>query len=263
MLDCNPYDNANRLALTCSVEGPINPGFSVLWFRKRTNSNENEQFRPLQPGVAFHTSINSLANGAVQFRRVSSQITLTGLNMVNDVGDYWCQVRLENGSLFQERSNVLTLGTENQYLGLSRCGSVVLVEEMRCLQTLQDLATGVTDSSIPTTNTGSVVQPTAPSPELSQTTVPTAPSPELSETTVPTAASPELSETTVPTAPSPELSETTSDPVGGPEKTSNDLALYAVIAVSVVFCVVFVILIIIIVVLCRKKCGPVKFKTEG
>ena len=145
--------------------------------------------------------------------------------MVNDVGDYWCQVRLENGSLFQERSNVLALGSENQYLGLSRCGSVVLVEEMKCLQTLQDLATDGTDSSVPTINTGSVVQPTAPSPELS---------------------------------------ETTGDPVGEPERTRNNLAaLYAVIAVIVVFCVVIVTLTIIIVVLYRKKCGPVRFKTEG
>ena len=222
-LDCNPYDNVNGLALVCSIEGPINPEFSVLWFRKRTNSNENEQISSFQSGVDFSTSTSALANGAAQFRRVSSRITLTGLNMVNDVGDYWCQVRLENGFLLQERSNVLALGSENQYLGLSRCGSVVLlVDEMKCLQTLQDLATAGTDSRVPTINTGSVIQPTAPSPELS---------------------------------------EKTGDPVGEPERTRNILAaLYAVI---IVFCIVIVTLTIITVVLCRKKCGPVRFKAEG
>ena len=55
---------------------------------------------------------------------------------------------------------------------------------------------------------------------------------------------------------------------GGPdeesESGSNNLAaLSAVIAVIVVFCIVIVTLTIIIVVLYRKKCGPIKFKTEG
>jgi hypothetical protein len=43
----------------------------------------------------------------------------------------------------------------------------------------------------------------------------------------------------------------------------NLAALYAVIAVIAVFCIVIVTLTIIIVVLYRKKCGPVRFKTEG
>ena len=43
----------------------------------------------------------------------------------------------------------------------------------------------------------------------------------------------------------------------------NLVALYAVVAVIAVFCIVIVILTITIVVLYRKKCGPVRFKTEG
>ena len=43
----------------------------------------------------------------------------------------------------------------------------------------------------------------------------------------------------------------------------NLVALYAVVSVIAVFCIVIVILTITIVVLYRKKCGPVRFKTEG
>ena len=43
----------------------------------------------------------------------------------------------------------------------------------------------------------------------------------------------------------------------------NLAALYAVVVVIAVFCVVIVALTIVIVVLYRKKCGPVRFKTEG
>ena len=46
-------------------------------------------------------------------------------------------------------------------------------------------------------------------------------------------------------------------------RDSNLAVLYAVIAVIVVFCIVIVTLTIIIVVLYRKKCGPIKLKTEG
>ena len=43
----------------------------------------------------------------------------------------------------------------------------------------------------------------------------------------------------------------------------NLVALYAFVAVIGTFCIVIVILTITIVVLYRKKCGPVRFKTEG
>ena len=154
-LTCNPYDEANRLRLTCTVEGPIFPRFTVIWFRNVASGDE--QLRASQARVEI---VEGESGGNTQFTRRSSQLLLTGLNQADDVGDYWCQVRLNNGSSFQERSNMLTLNTEAVYLalGFSRCVGSQVIGRENCL-TLQTMAPTMTDSGTPS-NSGSTPQTT-------------------------------------------------------------------------------------------------------
>ena len=157
-LTCNPYDGANRLRLTCTVEGPNSPRFTVIWFRRVASGDE--QLTNSQSGVNIDVRETSVAGGNTQFTRRSSQLLLTGLNQVDDIGDYWCQVRLNNGSSFQERSNTLTLNVEAVYLefGFSRCEGSQVIDKVDCL-TLQTMAPTVTDNGA-SSNSGSTPRTT-------------------------------------------------------------------------------------------------------
>ena len=212
------------MALTCTVEGPNSPTFSTIWFRRR--NNRDEELQDSQQRVDIYVTVSPNQGGTAQFTRRGSRLSLSPLNEVNDVGQYWCQVRLENGTLFQEKSNILTLSAEEEYQYLSPCGSLDdEIEQMNCLQILQIMGPSGIDGDTSTT-AGSVVLP-------------------MSSFSLP-------------------LTPTAGGPVEEPESGSKNLAaLYAVIAVIVVFCIVIVTLTIIIVVLYRKKCGPIKLKTEG
>ena len=175
-----------------------------------------------QQRVVIAVGTSSVAGGAAQFTRRSSRFALTELEEVNDFGEYWCQVRpVNNGTVFEEKSNILNLGNEAQYQGLRRCMGSNVVDQIDCLHVLQ-IDNAPTDS-------GAVVQPTSSS-DLS------------------------------PTPSNVASAGVTEEPE---DSRKNLAALYAVIAVIAVFCIVIVTLTIIIVVLYRKKCGPVRFKTEG
>ena len=214
-LNCNPYDGA-RLVLTCTAEGPSTPSFSVIWMRQRNGIDEG--LRGSQRGIMIevHTDGRSL--------RRSSRLTVDKLSEVDAVGDYWCQVELDNGTVLQRKSNILTLSSEAQYQGLGRCNGSQVVDKVDCIHPPQVTVPGVSDALTP--NTGPMVQTTASSSNLS-------------------------------------LTPQSTDGAMGEPGSMNLAALYAVVAVIVVFCLVIVTLSIIIVVLYRKKCGPVRFKTEG
>ena len=153
----------------------------------------------------------------------TSRLIIKRLNEVNDVGDYWCQVRLQNGTVLPKKSNILTLSSEAQYQGLGPCDGSQVVDKEDCILPSQVTVPGVTDTLTP--NTGPVVQTTASSSNLSLT---------------------------------PQSTDGAMEEPG----SKNLVALYAVVAVIVVFCLVIVTLSIIIVVLYRKKCGPFRF-TRG
>ena len=163
--------------------------------------------------VSINVGETSVAGGAAQFTRRSSRFALFDLDQMNDVGEYWCQVRLENNeTLLQGKSNILVLYNETHYHA-GRCEGSSFVEQIHCIDPF------VTNNALTES-----VQP-APFPEVSPT---------------PDSMAEELE-----------------------DSGKNLAALYAVIAVIAVFCIVIVTLTIIIVVLYRKKCGPVRFKTEG
>ena len=123
--------------------------------------------RDSQQRVVIAVGASSIAGGATQFTRRSSRFTLSELEEVNDVGEYWCQLRLiNNGTLFQERSNILNLGTEAQYQGLRLCMGSSVVDKIDCLNVLRIVNP---DDNAPT-DSGSVVEPTSFS-ELSPTPI--------------------------------------------------------------------------------------------
>ena len=163
--------------------------------------------------------MSSDIGGIAQFRRRASRFTLTELDQVNDIGEYWCQVKLENnGTVLKEKSNITVLYNEAHYLDqdLSQCDGSSFVDQRDCLHPQQITVPFDTDDNAQT----DVMQPTS----------------------------------------SPISDNIAEEPK---ESRKNLAALYAVIAVIAVFCIVIVTLTIIIVVLYRKKCGPVRFKTEG
>ena len=163
-------------------------------------------------------NVEATSGGAAQFTRRSSRFTLIGLDQMNDVGEYWCQVRLENnGTILQEISDISILYSEAHYQGLGRCNGPSSIEQRDCIQ--------ITDPFVTDRNAQTESVQSAPFPEVSST---------------PDGMAEELE-----------------------DSGKNLAALYAVIAVIAVFCIVIVTLTIIIVVLYRKKCGPVRFKTEG
>ena len=143
------------MALTCTVEGPNSPTFSIIWFRRR--NNRDEELQDSQQRVDIYVTVSPNQGGTAQFTRRGSRLSLSPLNEVNDVGQYWCQVRLENGTLFQEKSNILTLSAEEEYQYLSPCGSLDdEIEQMNCLQILQIMGPSGIDGDTSTT-AGSVV----------------------------------------------------------------------------------------------------------
>lgn len=95
---------------------------------------------------------------------MSSRLALTSLDEVNDVGDYWCQVKLDNGTVFQEKSNKLTLRTADAYRSLSRCTGSSVVNEISCLRMFQINGLDVTNGGISvwTTTSSSDISPTGP-----------------------------------------------------------------------------------------------------
>ena len=145
-LSCNPYDLINRLALTCSVEGPNTPIFSIVWFRRTNGALRDEELQITQSRVLIDVKKTLPA----QFTRVSSRLTLTGLNDVTDVGVYWCQAKLENGTIFPERSTTLTLSNEDRYRFLSRCSGSSVLDAISCISVQQTIGPIVTDGGIST-----------------------------------------------------------------------------------------------------------------
>ena len=144
-LKCNPYD-ATRLVLTCLVEGPSTPSFTIIWMRERNGIDE---------GLGSQTGIDIDAeNLNINSRglRRSSRLTVNGLSEVDDVGDYWCQVSLRNGTVLQKKSNILTLSSEAQYQGLGPCGGSQFVDKEDCIHPPQVTVPGVTDADTTTPN---------------------------------------------------------------------------------------------------------------
>ena len=96
--------------------------------------------------VSISVQATSNPEGTAKFTRHASRFTLFDLDQMNDVGEYWCQVRLENnGTVLQEKSNILILYGEARYQGLHRCNGSGFVEQIDCLHTLQIIHSFITD----------------------------------------------------------------------------------------------------------------------
>ena len=217
-LNCNPYDGA-RLVLTCTVEGPSTPSFTIIWMRQR--NDVDERLHGSQIGVMIDVTTVNIGQIIL---RCTSRLTVNGLSEVDDVGDYWCQVRLQNGTVLQKKSNILTLSSEAQYQGLGPCGGSQFVDKVDCIHPPQVTVPGETDTLTP--NTGPVVQTTASSGNLSLT---------------------------------PQSTDGATEEPG----SKNPAAFYTIVAVIVVSYLVAAVLSITILVSIqyKKKCDPLTVKT--
>ena len=138
-LNCNPFE-ATRLVMTCTAEGPRTPSFSVIWTRQRNGIDE--VLHGSKIGIMIDATIVNIS----EILRRSSRLTVNGLSEVDDVGDCWCQVRLQNGTVLQKKSNILTLSSEAQYKGLGPCGGSQFVDKEDCIHPPQVTVPGVTDA---------------------------------------------------------------------------------------------------------------------
>ena len=144
-LNCNPYDGA-RLVLISTAEGPSTPSFTIIWMRQRNGIDE--RLRGSQIGIMI--DVDTTNSEQFYFQRRTSRLTVNGLSEVDDVGDYWCQVRLQNGTVLQRKSNILTLSSEAQYQGLGRCGGSQFVDKVDCIHPPQVTVPGVSDADTTT-----------------------------------------------------------------------------------------------------------------
>ena len=87
-LTCNPY-NATRLVMRCTADGASTPSFTIIWMRERNGID-----RRLNDS---HIDVIRLNDG--QTLKCTSRLIMKRLNEVDDIGDYWCQVRLQNGTV--------------------------------------------------------------------------------------------------------------------------------------------------------------------
>ena len=219
MLDCNPYENT-RLSLICTAEGPFTPILTVIfiWMRRRDGSDEI-----LVDSQQRVTIVNNITISMQLIVRHDSRLTVSELSETADTGEYWCQVRLPNGTVLQKKSNVLTLDNEAQYRSRAPCSGSQVVDKEECIPPLQvtlPVATDATDTQTP--DPGSAAQTTVPSTS--------------------------------------QVPQVTGDATEEPESKAD---FYAIVAVIVVFCILIVALSIIIVMLCKRKRGPVRFKTRS
>ena len=106
-------------------------------------NNKYEELQSSQPRV----TIDVTQTVPTQFIRRSSRLTLNGLNEANDTGIYWCQVRLQNGTTFEEKSKILSLGMAERYQLLSRCMGSSVVDQRNCLRVLRTTGPEVTDGT--------------------------------------------------------------------------------------------------------------------
>lgn len=125
-LPCDPYGN-NKLITECTVTGPIN-SFSIQWAERSldggniilTDSNSGSS----ESDVAIEAMNMGHSNGEEQ--SVRSRLTISGL--ANRIAQYWCQVRLTNGTVLEHTSNVLQLLVDSTYSSQGNCDEEPLSE---------------------------------------------------------------------------------------------------------------------------------------
>ena len=103
-------------------------------------------------GQLGHTTIHQSSSnfssdivGQVEFVRVASRLSISPVSE-EDVGQYWCQVLLENGTTIAEKSNVFKLSTEEDYAQFLACKGTNSVAQRDCVAS----ENGEVDLSFPT-----------------------------------------------------------------------------------------------------------------
>ena len=157
-LHCNPY---NRLTTVCRVEGPPQK-FSIMWLRDGTGEFEGGgmEVRRSSRHIRVHQTNSNYTTevGQVEFVRVASRLSISPVRE-EDAGQYWCQVLLANGTLLTERSNTLTLSTEEAYNSFAPCKNVNSITQRDCATPngpntpTSILTTTAVESQSPTTHT--------------------------------------------------------------------------------------------------------------
>ena len=119
-LSCNPYDLVNRLALVCSVEGPSTTTFSINWFRRRNNKDKQLHARftaKSKHWCIYYSRPKYYCTVYKEFFTPNTQWTrwrgwCWSVLVPSETGD---------GTLFHEKSNILTLSAEEQYQDPRAC----------------------------------------------------------------------------------------------------------------------------------------------
>ena len=122
-LSCNPYGN-DELITECTVVGPINT-FTIQWVWRDLVGVDNilmDSNSPAESDVTIQSRRTLHSNGEDQ--NVDSRLTISGL--MNRIGQYWCRVRLTNGTVLEQPSNVLQLLVNSAYSSHGNCDETSL-----------------------------------------------------------------------------------------------------------------------------------------
>ena len=132
-LSCNPYQK-NELRLNCEVQGPMEMGFSILWYRELSNGSQPQ---------SLQGSRDDWISGGFRFQR--NRLHVQELN----AGQYYCQVNLSNGTLLTP-SNKLLLDMKSAYstdpVRNSTCQREQSMRLQSCANIISDTSTVCTSS---------------------------------------------------------------------------------------------------------------------
>ena len=219
VLDCNPY--LSKLKLLCNVTGPMDSSYEILWFYQGENT--------LDSTATCESDQSGMLTSVLEVNPSSGSF----------IGEYYCQVRLGNGSWLEPSQSLVQDLTEAviQVQGIDACTSDPLSDMS------DDMCVGFAES---TANNSIAICSFAPEP------TPSLPS----ATTLNTPTSDDISTThSLASTPTPPDMET-------PGKSNGlEVWLYVVVAVAAVFAMIIVVLAILCVGLCLRKSQTIDLET--
>lgn len=107
--------------------------------------------RTTERATVHQTNSNYSTEGRqVNFVRVASRLSISPVKE-DDVGRYWCQVLLPNGTLFAGKSNILSLNGQEEYNSSVPCRGTNSITQRDCVST--ELDNSVMNSTLPPKST--------------------------------------------------------------------------------------------------------------
>lgn len=112
-----------------------------MWLRKHADEGAMDVRSSVTRATVHQTNSNYTTSvGLAEFVRVASRLSISPVSE-EDVGQYWCQVLLGNGTLLTGKSNILTLEKEETYNLFLPCKGVNSIIRRDCVMNSGPIST--------------------------------------------------------------------------------------------------------------------------